>query len=68
MWKDLNRNLIANIFLFVGSILLLLKLIFVMGYFHEVRVNYGTYIDVYIIFFFIGVILKSIGKKKVKSR
>ncbi|QPQ36636.1 MULTISPECIES: hypothetical protein [unclassified Lysinibacillus] len=60
----MNKNLLANIFLFMGIILLLLKLFIVMGYLKEVRGNYGTYMDVYLFFFFIGVVLKSSRKGK----
>lgn len=40
-----------------------------MGYFNELRVKYGTYIDIsYISFFFLGVVLKSISDKKRKAK
>lgn len=64
----MNRNSISNIFLFIGSILLLIKILFVMGYLNELRVKYNTYVDIsYISFFFIGVVLKSTSNKKNKN-
>ncbi|MFY3791630.1 hypothetical protein ACOQFO_08020 [Ureibacillus sp. MALMAid1270] len=64
----MNRNSISNIFLFIGSMLVLLKIVFVMGYLNELRVKYGTYVEIsYMAFFFIGVVLKSISNKKEKN-
>lgn len=61
----MSKNSISNIFIFIGSILLLLKLVFVMGYLNELRVKYITYVDISLIaFFFIGVVLKSTANKK----
>ncbi|CAM5198065.1 hypothetical protein UACE39S_04446 [Ureibacillus acetophenoni] len=56
----MDRNSISNIFLFIGSMLVLLKIVFVMGYLNDLRVKYGNYVEIsYMAFFFIGVVLKS---------
>ena len=63
----MNRNSISNIFLFIGSLLLLLKIVFSMGYLNELRVEYSTYVDYsYMTFFFIGFVLKSMSIKEKK--
>ncbi|KGR79027.1 hypothetical protein [Ureibacillus manganicus] len=65
----MNKNSISNIFLFIGSILLLLKIVFSMGYLNELRVEYGTYVEIsYMACFFIGVVLKSISNKEKKNK
>lgn len=70
-WEIMNltRNALSNIFLSIGCILLLIKLLFVMGYFNELRIKYDTYVNISCMsFIFIGVVLKSISNKNKENK
>ena len=47
--------------------MLVVKFLFVLGYFNEIRINYRVYVNIpYLVLFFIGFVLKSTVKKDLK--